>query len=157
MNLNLFATNRLLHTSYVPWAINGALLVVLLWQAVHLFSQRPQPGNQAELLKNIPPNQAEHSIANIAAMHLFGLSEVEQAPETRLNIVLSSIFQASNPEKSRVLVTVGSATDSYKIGDVLPGEAVIEDILSDRILLRYQGQLQVLLLPRDFLELDQRF
>lgn len=157
MNLNSFETNRLLHPAYVPWVINSILLAVLIWQTIHLFYQQSQSGNQAELLQNIPFNQSEHSIANIAAMHLFGLSEVEQVPETRLNIMLSSIFQSNQPENSRVLISVGSDTGSYKIGDVLPGEAVIEDILSDRVLLRYQGQLQVLLLPRDFLNLDERF
>ncbi len=154
MNLNLFESNSLLHNSYVPWFVNTLLLALLIWQTMALFQK--QPPSQAELPQNRSFNQPDNPIANIASMHLLGLSKVEQAPETRLNIILSSIFQSNQPENSRVLISVGSDTQSYKIGDVLPGQAVIEDILTDRVLLRYQGQLQVLLLPRDFLNLDER-
>ena len=86
------------------------------------------------------------SIEQIAAMNLFGKatdipSTVEpsafDAPETRLRLTLEGVFQADNAEHSAAIVAEQNKPgELYLVGDNLPGNAVLAEVYSDRIVLR---------------------
>jgi general secretion pathway protein C len=73
----------------------------------------------------------------------------EAAPETTLELVLKGVITAE--PKSRALAIVaekGKANDEqlYGIGDKVPGNAIISEILADRLILRRGGVLETLML-----------
>ncbi len=96
--------------------------------------------------------------------HLFGkegLKKVEQvsrptvAPKTRLRLILKGVFTAEQGGESGAIVEeIGKPADYYRIGDTLPGNAVLEEVYSDRVLLRRNGQLETLAFE-DAVELGQ--
>ena len=94
--------------------------------------------------------------ARIAALNLFGVASEEgpaverlaAAPETRLQLELQGVFLADVPEQSSVIVAERNRDGRlYRIGDRLPGNAVLVEVFGDRIVLRRAGQLETLKFP----------
>ncbi len=100
----------------------------------------------------------EASIDQIVERNLFGLADAEDAPsagapidapETRLNLKLKGIFAAGSAERSRAIIAEGDrAEQTYSIGDSIPGNATLQEIYSDRVIIRRGGSLEALRLPR---------
>ncbi|MEE4299774.1 MAG: type II secretion system protein N, partial [Pseudomonadales bacterium] len=94
------------------------------------------------------------SAAQIAALNLFGVpraddpdaaQRIADAPETRLQLELQGVFLADDPDASSVIVAERNRDGRlYRIGDRLPGNAVLVEVLGDRIVLRRAGQLETL-------------
>jgi len=104
--------------------------------------------------------------AKISQLHLFGKFEVKQvapppkmdvasAPETRLNLKLRGVFSSQDKDIARAIISDPKGDDdSYAIGDSVPGGAILNDILEDRVILERNGQLEVLKLPVEALPGD---
>lgn len=59
------------------------------------------------------------------------------APKTTLNLELQGIFTAENPADSTAIVAQrGQAGELYRIGDRLPGNATLEAVYDDHILIK---------------------
>lgn len=94
------------------------------------------------------------SATQIAALNLFGVpraddanaaQRIADAPETRLQLALQGVFLADDPDASSVIVAERNRDGKlYRIGDRLPGNAVLVEVLGDRIVLRRAGQLETL-------------
>lgn len=103
--------------------------------------------------------QANRPLADkISRLHLFGKfekkkppppkMEVAAAPETRLNLKLRGVFSSQDKEIARAIIADAKNDDeSYAIGDEVPGGAILNDILEDRVILERNGQLETLKLP----------
>ena len=99
-------------------------------------------------------NKVNKHVAAVASFHLFGApgaatQKVEDAPKevqkTSLRLSLQGVFTAEQGGKSGAIVEeIGKSSDYYQVGDNLPGNAVLETVHSDRILLRRNGQLETL-------------
>jgi general secretion pathway protein C len=102
-------------------------------QSLHLFGQPQTPAGSAD---GGPTESAE-------------LAELVSAPETNLQLTLRGVFQTGP-----VGVTVAIIADSrnqerpYRVGDELPGDAIIKRILPYSVLLERNGRLESLHLPR---------
>lgn len=107
------------------------------------------------------PEAGDDSAASVDAIverNLFGVAaaedapaeqEVIDAPETRLNLNLKGIYAAHSPETSRAIIAEGDNNDRiYAVGDSIPGNATIENIYADRVIIRRSGNLEALRLPR---------
>ena len=90
--------------------------------------------------------------SSIARLNLFG--DVQQsnvvvaaeAPETRLNLELQGVFIATVTADSTAIVAErGKDGELFSIGDRLPGNAVLEAVLNDHILLKRGGQIEKLM------------
>lgn len=97
---------------------------------------------------------------SIAGLNLFGTSnssaEVpdvisENAPETRLRLVLNGIAMAARAEQSSAIVSEGpnGQVQWYRVGDQLPGDAQLVEVKHDQILLRREGRIETLRFPLD--------
>jgi general secretion pathway protein C len=87
---------------------------------------------------------------------LFGTWEEQQgggngdqpvdAPETRLQLQLLGVFQTGEQGQSpgAIIAEQGDNGKLYQIGDRLPGNARLEQVHADRVILRRQGQLETL-------------
>ena len=101
-------------------------------------------------IKKQPQGQARA----LASFHLFGeagrviskkLDEPKVAPKTRLRLILKGVFTAEQGGASGAIVEeIGKSADYYSLGSTLPGNAVLEEVYSDRILLRRNGKLETL-------------
>lgn len=151
------------------------LLIVLLAQAAAkltwaLLSAAPAPPPEISQPSAPRPREAGGGApaADAAALgerlarpHLFGQSEAQavavaetaamiDAPETTLGLELKGVAAAS-AAKGRGLAVIAEKSragseDVYGIGDTVRGDAVLEVILVDRVLLRRAGLLEALFL-----------
>ncbi len=103
----------------------------------------------------ITPVIAIKPIAQISQWHLFGVYDdrLSELPETQLALILQGTMLSSNNSKQSFAIVSADKAQAkvYKIGDVLPGDAILERIANNEIVIRYQGQLQSLKLPINFL------
>lgn len=91
---------------------------------------------------------------SVSGLNLFGKEGLKpvvkkdvptQAPKTRLRLKLKGVFTAEQGGESGAIVEEqGKSADYYRIGDTLPGNAILEEVYSDRILLRRSGKLEAL-------------
>jgi general secretion pathway protein C len=72
---------------------------------------------------------------------------VVNAPETRLALTLHGLFSGSS-ESSALISAAGGQPRRYLEGASLPGGAVLAEVQKDQVLLRRQGQLEVLRFPK---------
>lgn len=67
------------------------------------------------------------------------------APETRLRLELLGVFQSPVPElSSAIIAEKGKEGELFHIGDSIPGNASLEEVYPDRVILRRAGRLEAL-------------
>ncbi len=138
--------------------LGAALLVYLAWLAANAIwffvvdeSQSVMVLSDtrgASIAKNGEP------VREIADFHLFGkvgqrkqqvAPKVTEAPKTNLRLVLKGVFTAEQGGESGAIVEeIGKNADYYRIGDTLPGNAILDEVYSDRILINRNGRLETL-------------
>ena len=104
---------------------------------------------------------AQHSrtdYSHISQAHLFGIyqqgtagPQTQDAPDTRLNLVLKGVLSAEPMSKASVIISLGKngKEDMYSIGDQVAG-ASLKEIYADRVILQRSGQLETLRMPEEF-------
>ena len=97
-------------------------------------------------------------VARLASYHLFGKMDKRQLGKqqvpvvraTRLPLTLHGVVASDRPDTARAIIAEPNAGElSYSIGAMLPGNARLEEIHADKIILSRNGQLETLLLPND--------
>lgn len=133
----------------VPLILTTIFAILIILQLLQLFSVF-----EAGLSIKIPTPTSTTPLQpspNIAHWHLFGLYErsIQNIPITRLQLTLEgTVVNVVNPKNSYALISSpGQPTKIYKIGQTLPGGAIIRQILKDRIIIDENGNLESLLLP----------
>jgi general secretion pathway protein C len=160
-----FSTVRwdILSSRLAPW-LNGVLVVVLAY-ALAGISWRLWPqaaaSNGTHLLAISPTSSTDTiqpgaGLAAVAVLHLFGepaavqaasTPSVIEAPETRLSLTLKGIVSGS---AGIALIAEGSANEEvYRVGDALPGGAMLHEVLTDKVILQRGGRFETLTLPRE--------
>jgi len=95
--------------------------------------------------------QSTATLADMQAWELFGpVGEVAQpavqdAPDTRLRLELLGLFQ--NPEaplSGAIIAEQGREGELFRVGDRVPGNATLDEILPDRVILLRAGQREAL-------------
>ncbi len=95
---------------------------------------------------------------HVSNAHLFGKFQqtapkptAQNAPETKLNLVLRGILAATPMELATVIISQGKGgrEDSYTIGDKV-ASASIKEIYSDRVILSRNGKLETLRMLKDY-------
>lgn len=89
---------------------------------------------------------------NVASLNLFGVAEAEDAPrvidapQTSLNLELQGVFTAADPDESTAIVAErNKAGELYQIGDRLPGNATLDAVFDDHILIKRGARLEKLM------------
>lgn len=116
-----------------------------------------QPASNAVALpeaKNMAQQKGRQQTKPVAKLHLFGtvgvVTQVKEdrptdAPKTRLRLMLKGVFMGDQGgESGAIIEEIGKTTSYYRIGDLLPGNASLEEVYSDRVLLRRSGKLETL-------------
>lgn len=169
--MNPSATLNQDNSALLSWSsrlTNIALVILLaifsarlIW---HLFPTQPDlfltdSSHITSSVKPATPRTSAHNLAaQIGQAYPFGRIEVAPTPApvtpivtTPLNLTLKGIF-ASRDEPRAIISENNQADYVYREGDPLPGNATLEKILSDRIILLRNGQRETLYLPKDTLD-----
>lgn len=68
-----------------------------------------------------------------------------EAPETRLSLTLLGVFLASDVNQATAIIAEkGKPGELYHIGDAIAGNATLEEVYADRVILRRSGRLETL-------------
>ena len=146
--------------SIVTWGLAIALGVQAAVIVLDLIpEQRPlvaaaSPG--AALTRSDSRGSAD--VQGIIDAHLFGVADPAapagdptDAPETRLSLVLAGTIAASDPKQGfGIIGESASNAKLYSVGDSVPGGARLNAVYGDRVILERAGQLEALLLPREY-------
>lgn len=93
---------------------------------------------------------------SVAELDLFGRVDAEaprpivtDAPETRLNLELQGIFASDDPNDSAAIIGQKNTSELYQIGDSISGDATLDSVHGDHILIRRGTRLEKLLFSDD--------
>jgi general secretion pathway protein C len=131
---------------YLAWQLAGLTWFLVAPQENESFVYRTKPGASVNFGKLNANGQWK-----AATFHLFGEpSQIDHSnkvaytpkvvPQTRLNLILLGVVTSERKDESSAIVAeIGRDANYYRVGDTLPGNAVLEEVLHDRILLRRNG------------------
>jgi type II secretion system protein C len=128
-------------------------LVQLLWS---FFPEEtptaPLTPIKAPILQSATPSEANISLASY---HLFGqtaageLPNAPDAPETTLKLTLIGTAAGRDPKSGvAVIVDENNAQRAYQVGEIV-GQATVDSIYRDRVVLLFQGRLETLFRPKN--------
>ena len=130
----------------------------LAWSAVQvLWSFFPEP----EVVIDVPlatrapqVSVATGAAASLASYHLFGqtasgdLPNAPDAPETQLKLTLIGTAAGRDPKSGvAIIVDEEGRQRAYQVGEIV-GQATVDSIYRDRVVLMFQGRLETLLRPK---------
>lgn len=156
MNFDLIAfLNRPLFPKLLC-AFWGILLLLVLVQAKSTLWPE-----EAQNLTILSANQEEPNAQKSLAVPLFGdYASVslngDVIKQSTLDVDIIGIMYSSKASNSQVLIRLNNGEEqSYSVGDVLPGGAIIKRIKTDSVVILFQGALEVLNLPKNKLQFDE--
>ena len=97
-----------------------------------------------------PSRSSAAGVEQVQNWELFGPLQAEQqqvseAPETRLRLELLGVFENTDPKMaSAIIAEQGKDSDVYQAGDKVPGNATLEEVYADRVILLRMGQREAL-------------
>jgi general secretion pathway protein C len=101
----------------------------------------------ANAQQNKPTNR------NIADYSMFGRfnasqaieQDVQELPKTKLRLTLTGVSASENQKHATALIEgPDRSTESYRVGDTLPGNALLHSVRKDRVILSRSGKLETL-------------
>jgi len=107
----------------------------------------PQQGTKASTI----------SLSNVKSLNIFGLysdspkevdiAEVENVPETRLNLTLSGVVASDDKTTSAAVIENAGKQNTYSPGETITGtRAILDSVFNDRVILKHAGNLETLML-----------
>jgi general secretion pathway protein C len=145
---------NLLLLGWIGWLITEP---VLDWLERDKDAQTAAAPEKQPASTALPPRDRKQY--DIAGWHLFGEPSAQpakvspaktNAPETRLNLELSGVYLDDQSEYSRAIISEkGRQQAHYRIGERLPGNAVLDEIHEEYVLLLRNGRYERLMLPEN--------
>ncbi len=143
--------------SWLPRIVSLLIILLFLWWAVSRIS--PLFENDKQIVTN--EKKASEQInavdnkASLEQLNLFGRSKQEMAEEkvspeklTNLRFVLKGIFATNDPREGAVQIQNGSQQESnFTVGESVFGEATLDEIYPDRVILYRNGNYETLMMP----------
>lgn len=158
---------KLKANTHLPKLVFIALIILLTQTFASLTWEFFSPAQEvASQTSNKPKTQVKTATTNtrlqdVSAFHLFGdakkqpvvQQKVIDAPETRLRLSLKGVFASSNPKQALAIIAASKGEDkTYHIGDKVSGGALLHAVYDDRIILKRNGKLETLRLPKSKLD-----
>lgn len=137
--------------SGLPFLADILLVGMLVWWGSSLV-QRPITSTAPAVRGSQGSHLSPVNISELASMPLFGAKKTvvpEKLPVVRstLNLKLVGTVVAGS-ESAAIIQAMGGRQKVYKIGDVLQPGVILEKVTSDAIVIRHQGRLERILLPK---------
>ena len=153
---------RILNLLLIVWI--AWLLATMTWKL--LGQSKPDATTPPESVSITPEtNKQEVLVRQLPNWHLFGevAPEAEpvkavvpvDAPDTRLKLSLHGTFSSADAALARAIIADERGDEEmYAVGDILPGNAELSEIQSDKVILLRGGRYEILRLPRDTISGD---
>lgn len=142
------------------FACTGLLVVVIAWLLADTLwfmatgsagEQAAGPARKAQPGAAAPPVDMQR----IANQHLFGVAEAAPpaaadgpAPVTSLPLQLLGVFVAGSPgESTAVIAEENREGELFRVGDAVPGNAVLAEVHNDRVVLQRGAERESLAFP----------
>jgi general secretion pathway protein C len=102
---------------------------------------------------------------DISKLNVFGKEQVAavkrdvtNVPKTSLNLELQGIFASEDTSRSKALIAPrGKAGELYNLGDKLPGNAVLDSVFSDYVLIKRGARIEKLSFPEGTMSKNNQF
>lgn len=121
----------------------GALIGTEIWASVRAFLYHPASTAQRSAVE---PSQS--FAAQIAGAELFGRAAADNLPETSLQLTLRAVFTASDSRNATAVVeTPDGKTQIIRVGASVGGDATLQEVHPNRIVLARNGALETLMFP----------
>ena len=169
MTLDKINSQSLVHfVSQHQKQLNLAIVVVLSLYLIAFAAQTvwriiPQPALSANASKPITASSTQRSsnngvnIPRLQQLNLFGEvnkqieiaapQELTDAPETKLNLVLSGVVSSSNPKEGVAIIENRGQQATYGVGDKLEGtNAFLDQVQFDRVIIKNGARFETLML-----------
>lgn len=150
-----FDLQALFSARYAQWIIIALIslfsILIITEFATLIFS----PLNSQAVEKNteMPVIAKESSFDAILHSSLFGVyvsNNLSTVKKSMLNVTLVGILFANKINDSQVIIrSADGEENTYKLGDTIPGGAVIKRIMSSGVLVERNGNLESLSLPKN--------
>jgi general secretion pathway protein C len=131
---------------WLAWLLADA--VWLAWKGPGMPSLSP---DREVITVNTNDQGAALSVARVRQWQVFGpvdpvaASAPIEAPETRLRLELLGVFQHPDPEKAGAIIAEqGKEGELFRPGAKVPGNATLEEIYPDQVILNRMGQREAL-------------
>ena len=128
-----------------------ALLVVIIVDTIFFIMENTNPVDAIHQSKLMKANSIPLQNINFSELNLFGnireeeLSERIDAPNTQLALELLGIFKSGNGDHSAAVVAQrGNVGKVYRIGERLPGNAILDSVHDHFILINRGSRLEKL-------------
>src|SRR3989344_8167335 len=139
---------------WLPGVLNGGILLLLaasLAQWTWLMVKPPLP--PLVLAPPTPsPQQNTFSLQPLLAAHLFGQvsqelrgGRLENLPISSLNLVLTGVIASASGGYALISVN-GQAQEPFGVGQTVTGDAVLQAVYPDRVVIQRNGALESLML-----------
>ncbi|MCE2459421.1 MAG: hypothetical protein J4F38_01395 [Pseudomonadales bacterium] len=145
------------HRAFSVAALTGVVLgfMATVWWAFLFFMVGPEP-LPVEATPEASTQGTDIPIDRIVAMHLFGEPGSDAAPrsetlsETKLSLVLHGVFVADKADASTALISQRTNKPKlYSVSERLPGNARLEEVYRDRVVVSRGGVRENLSFKRD--------
>ena len=138
-----------------PRLVSGILATLIVLEAARIILPLLPSAAYASVPASRPrPDRAPGVDAQtIVERHLFGVALNDSAADsgdptlTKANLVLQGTIAASDPRRGFAIVTADGPAQVYKVGDEI-GRATLYSVYLDRVMLKRDGRLEILALPR---------
>ncbi|WP_304639753.1 type II secretion system protein GspC [Pseudomonas sp.] len=139
--------------TFVLIAISAVLLGRLTWGLLEPSSVLPAAGIAPPMAQDSAGPASVGGFRQLAALSVLGASAAQpvvvNVPDTTLSWALKGVL--SDPDSTRsfaILAPQGQREKLYRVGDALPGNVRLEQILPDQVILARDGKLETLRLKR---------
>lgn len=106
---------------------------------------------------NVRPQDNKTNLNKLLALNLFGdatakpqevvQQDVTDAPETKLNLLLSGVVSSSDPSVGAAVIQYRNSQSTYGVGDKIEGTQVtLDEIYSDRVIIKNRVTRETLML-----------
>ncbi|CAM2974176.1 type II secretion system protein N [Legionella worsleiensis] len=158
-----FDIHYLLSPRYAKWIIislNSLFLILIIAEFFSLLlpdSSINLASEQDIISAGTTKQDSYHDILNSSLFGVYVPNDLNEdnVQKSMLNLNLVGILWADNAEESQVIIRSSSGEEkTYKIGDKIPGGAVIKRIMAGAVLVDRDGNLESLSLPKNDLTFE---
>lgn len=131
----------------------GFILLFIMTLVNTVYDWMPEESTAAVFPAVHAPRITYH-LQDISSWHLLGANpNGGDLPATNLQLSLQGVLTMTDPARSTAIIAQpGKQGEVYQPGDVLPGGAVLDKVMIDRVIIRNRGKLESLSLVRPKLQ-----
>ena len=101
----------------------------------------------------IHASQRTYHLQDISTWHLMGLNPSGDLPETNLQLTLQGVLTMPDVGRSSAIIANSEGSGRvYRPGELLPGGAILDKVMADKVIIKNRGKLEELPLARKKLQ-----